>query len=94
LSESFVALCVLCDLCVAFYNATAALKKFSITHEQMNRFGEILQQFADKIPVTVMVQCLLEGLLNPQKIDECLESVRGEQYTKKIFSSGPLIPKT
>jgi hypothetical protein len=70
------------------------IKKFSITHEQMNMFGEILQQFADKIPVTVMVQCLLEGLLNPQKIDECLESVRGEQYTRKIFSSGPLIPKT
>jgi hypothetical protein len=35
----------------------------------MNRFCEILQKFADKIIVTVIFKCLLERLLNPQKIN-------------------------
>ena len=50
-------------------------------------FGEILQKFAEKSPVTVMVYGLLEHLLIPQKIDAWFESVSEVQYTRKILFS-------
>lgn len=50
-------------------------------------FSEIIQKFADKTPVTLMVQALLENLLNPIKIDEWFESVRESQYTRNILFS-------
>lgn len=50
-------------------------------------FGAILQTFAEKSPVTVMVQGLLERLLNAEKIDQWFESVSEVQYTKKILFS-------
>lgn len=50
-------------------------------------FGEILQKFADKSPITVMVRGLLENLLNPEKIDQWFDSVRQVQYTKEILFS-------
>lgn len=50
-------------------------------------FGEILQKFAEKSPVTVMVRGLLEHLLNAEKIDAWFDSVRQAQYTKEIWFS-------
>lgn len=50
-------------------------------------FGEILQKFADKSPITVMVRGLLENLFNPEKIDRWFDSVRRTQYTKEILFS-------
>ena len=50
-------------------------------------FGEILQKFAEKSPVTVMVRGLLEHLLNAEKIDGWFDSVRQAQYTKDILFS-------
>jgi Transposase DDE domain len=50
-------------------------------------FGEILQKFAEKSPVTVMVRGLLEHLLNADKIDTWFDSVRQAQYTKEILFS-------
>jgi hypothetical protein len=50
-------------------------------------FGEILQKFAEKSPVTVMVRGLLEHLLNADKIDAWFDSVRQAQYTKEILFS-------
>mgnify|MGYP003595623825 CR=1 FL=1 len=50
-------------------------------------FGEILQKFAEKSPITVMVRGLLEHLLNPEKIDRWFDSVRQVQYTKEILFS-------
>ena len=50
-------------------------------------FGEILQKFAEKIPITVMVRGLLEHLLNPEKIDRWFDSIRQVQYTKEILFS-------
>jgi len=53
-------------------------------------FGEILQKFTEKSPVTVMVQGLLERILNPTVIDEWFDSVRGIQYTRDILFSSVL----
>ena len=50
-------------------------------------FGEILQKFAEKSPITVMVRGLLEHLLSPEKIDQWFDSVRQVQYTKEILFS-------
>ncbi len=50
-------------------------------------FGEILQKFAEKSPITVMVRGLLEHLLNPEKIDRWFDSIRQVQYTKEILFS-------
>ena len=56
----------------------------------MAMFGEILQVFAEKSPVTVMVHGLLERFLNAEKIDEWFDSVRDTQYTRKILFSSVL----
>ena len=50
-------------------------------------FDEILEKFAEKSPVTVMVQGLLERLLDAKKLDEWFESIRERQYTKTILFS-------
>jgi hypothetical protein len=50
-------------------------------------FGKILQKFAEKSPITVMVRGLLEHLLNPEKIDRWFDSIRQVQYTKEILFS-------
>jgi hypothetical protein len=50
-------------------------------------FGEILQKFAEKSPVTVMVQGLLECLLDSEKIDRWFDSTCQTQYTKEILFS-------
>jgi hypothetical protein len=50
-------------------------------------FGEVLQKFAEKSSITVMVRGLLEHLLNPNKIDRWFDSVRQVQYTKEILFS-------
>ena len=50
-------------------------------------FGEILQKFAEKTPIAVMVRGLLECLLNPTKLDSLFETVRQAQYTKEILFS-------
>jgi hypothetical protein len=46
-----------------------------------------LQRFAEKSPVTVMVQGLLERMLNATKIDQWFEAVSETQYTRKILFS-------
>jgi hypothetical protein len=53
-------------------------------------FGEILQVFAEKTPVAVMVHGILERFLNPDKIDEWFDSVSEVQYTRKILFSSIL----
>ena len=50
-------------------------------------FGEILQKFAEKSPITVMVRGLLEHLLDAKKIDRWFDTVRQVQYTKEILFS-------
>ena len=50
-------------------------------------FGEILQKFAEKSPITVIVRGLLEHLLNAEKIDQWFDSVRQAQYTREILFS-------
>jgi hypothetical protein len=50
-------------------------------------FGEILQKFAEKSPVTVMVRGLLEHLLNADQLDHWFESTRQKQYTRDILFS-------
>lgn len=50
-------------------------------------FGRILQKFAKKSPVTVMVRALLEQLLNPEKLDQWFEFTRQIQYTRDILFS-------
>jgi len=52
-------------------------------------FGEILQVFAEKSPVTVMVHGLL-ARINAEKIDAFFEKVRDVQYTQKILFSSLL----
>jgi hypothetical protein len=53
-------------------------------------FNKILQVFAEKSPVTVMVHGLLERFLNANKIDNWFESVSETQYTRKILFSSIL----
>ena len=50
-------------------------------------FNGILQRFAEKSPVTVMVRGMLEHLLNQSEIDAWFNSVRHTQYTKDILFS-------
>lgn len=50
-------------------------------------FSRILQKFAEKSPVTVMVHGLLERMLSAEKIDAWFEQVREVQYTRKILFS-------
>jgi Transposase DDE domain len=50
-------------------------------------FCEILQKFAEKTPIAVMVRGLLERLLNPTKLDSLFEAVCRVQYTKEILFS-------
>ena len=42
-------------------------------------FGAIVQKFAEKSPVTVMVRGLLEHLLNADRLDRWFESTRQKQ---------------
>jgi len=49
-------------------------------------FGEILQVFAEKSPVTVMVHSLLKRILNAEKIDDW-NATSEVQYTRKILFS-------
>jgi hypothetical protein len=53
-------------------------------------FGEILQVFAEKTPVAVMVHGLLQRFLNPDKIDKWFGSISEVQYTRKILFSSIL----
>lgn len=55
--------------------------------EEIALFDPILQKFAEKSPVTVMVRGVLERLFNANKIDDWFEDVRGVQYTKTILFS-------
>lgn len=48
-------------------------------------FGEILQKFADKSPITVMVRGLLENLLNPEKIDRWFDYAKFNIPKKSCF---------
>lgn len=50
-------------------------------------FGEILQKFCEKSPVSVMVRALLAQLLNPEKLDQWFEVTRQTQYTRDILGS-------
>jgi hypothetical protein len=50
-------------------------------------FSEILEKFADKTPIAVMVQALLARFLNAEKIDGWFDSVSEKQYTRKILFS-------
>jgi hypothetical protein len=50
-------------------------------------FGEILEKFAEKSPVTVMVRALLERLPNPEKLDSWCERTRQTQYMRHILFS-------
>lgn len=53
-------------------------------------FNEILQVFAEKSPVTVMVHGLLKRILQAEKIDVWFDSVCEVQYTRKILFSSLL----
>ena len=53
-------------------------------------FGEILQVFAEKSPVTVMVHGVLERFLSAEKIDDWFENISEVQYTRKILFSSIL----
>lgn len=50
-------------------------------------FGDILQKFVDKSPVTVMVQGLLEYLLNEDRLNEWFDKNSGVQYTRNLLFS-------
>jgi hypothetical protein len=51
-------------------------------------FGEILQKFVKRSPITVTVQGLMERLLNAEELDRWFGTARDRQYTKEItFSS-------
>lgn len=50
-------------------------------------FGAILQKFAEKSPVTVMVHGILEHLLDKEKIDEWFNTTCQVQYTRHILFS-------
>ena len=53
----------------------------------MKIFGEILQAFAEKSPVTVMVHGLLQRVVNEEKINHWFDAIRDVQYTKNILFS-------
>jgi len=53
-------------------------------------FDDILEKFALKSAITVMVHGLLEGLLDAQKMEEWFDSIRERQYTKDILFSSSL----
>ena len=50
-------------------------------------FSPIIERFAEKSPVPVMVQGILERLLNVELLDNWFETVRDKQYTRKILFS-------
>ncbi|MFZ1574234.1 MAG: hypothetical protein WAT36_03140 [Chromatiaceae bacterium] len=50
-------------------------------------FGEILQEFIQKGPATVMVRRLLERLLNLKGLDRWFEATGQVQYTRDILFS-------
>lgn len=50
-------------------------------------FSPIIERFAEKSPVPVMVQGILERLLNAETLDNWFEMVRDKQYTRKILFS-------
>jgi hypothetical protein len=56
----------------------------------MAMFGEILQVFAEKTPVAVMVHGLLQRFLNPDKINKWFGAISEVQYTRKILFSSVL----
>ena len=56
----------------------------------MAMFGEILQVFAEKTPVAVMVHGLLQRFLNPDKINKWFSAISEVQYTRKILFSSVL----
>jgi hypothetical protein len=49
--------------------------------------GAILQKFAEKSPVTVMVHGLLERLLDKDKIDAWFNTTCRAQYTRHLLFS-------
>ena len=55
--------------------------------EEIAIFTPILQKFAEKSPVTVMVRGLLERLFHAEKIDTWFENVSEVQYTRNILFS-------
>ena len=50
-------------------------------------YSPIIERFAEKSPVPVMVQGILERLLNAKLLDAWFERVRDKQYTRKILFS-------
>lgn len=50
-------------------------------------FSEIINRFADKSPVTVMVEGILERFFNAEALDGWFETVREKQYTRKVLFS-------
>ena len=53
-------------------------------------FTEIIQKFAEKTPITLMVHALLERLLNNELIDKWFGTMSINQYTRKIMFSSVL----
>src|ERR1035437_2994029 len=51
-------------------------------------FGPLFKPFVEQRPVGVMARCVLENLLNPQRIDALFERTAKVQYTRDlVFSS-------
>ena len=51
-------------------------------------FGPLFQPFVEQRPVCVMARCVLEHLLNPQRLDALFERTAKVQYTRDlVFSS-------
>ncbi|MCB1796318.1 MAG: hypothetical protein KDJ70_18215, partial [Candidatus Competibacteraceae bacterium] len=56
--------------------------KIALQQEEFAIFTPLLQKFAEKSPVTVMVRGLLERLFDAEKIDAWFENVREVQYIR------------
>ena len=51
-------------------------------------FGGLFKPFVEQRPVCVMARCVLENLLNPQRMDALFERTAKVQYTRDlVFSS-------
>jgi hypothetical protein len=50
-------------------------------------FGRLFQPFVAQRPVCVMARCVLENLLNPQRIDTLFERTAKVQYTRELLFS-------
>ena len=53
-------------------------------------FSEIINRFAEKTPITLMVHALLERLLDSASIDKWFDNVRVNQYKRNILFSSVL----